>query len=697
MDADKSEKPRSALRDLWQITSFLKPFKKQFRAALLIVVAMNFFLLARPIIIAKGFNALQRIIKRDAAPEKAAQELAAAKKALQERIAALAAAENELQAAAAREGRDAAEKILAEKIRAEREALANLPTRNEKIVSAVLPVLIYFVCGVIGALLLRFRAPIVMRLSVALLRDLRTRIYAKIQQLSFNHLDRLTNGQIIERATGDVNQIRNFLTMNFIEAFDAVVVAVLMAVAMVVLNARMALVAVAVFPLLLYLFWKVTGKLRLLRRAVRDEVDVMTSGLTEGIAGVRVIRSFGRQEMIQSRYRETLGKLVGLAMRVHVLRSFGMFGIFNLTRLPEILIIVFGGLCIIGAEAGLPGGINLKIGDLIGYLFFVRLLLWKLHPLMEVGAGAQEARAAFERIVALMEVRSLVADGETAQDLPPGGGKVEFRKVSFSYQEAPPPEADVVQRMAIEKNPATPAAIENVNLTVEPGEIIALVGPTGAGKSTIVSLLPRFYDPTEGQILIDGRDIREVRLTNLRRNVAMVFQETFLFRGTIAENIAYGQPEASRGEVIQAAEMAQAHGFIHEFPLGYDSEIGERGVSLSGGERQRVAIARAILMKPRILVLDDATASVDPVTEFRIRQGLRALMRGRTTLIIAHRLATIRSADRVVVLRDGRIEDLGRHDELIGRNEFYRALCESQSEELSGTDSPSPDGAGGDT
>jgi len=696
MDADKSDKPRSALRDLWQIVSFLKPFKKQFRVALLLVFVMNVFLLARPIVIAKGFNALARIVERDAAPEIAGEELAAAKKALQERVAALADAEGELQIADAREGRNAAEKDLAEKTEAQRQAVVNVPTRDEKILRAILPVLIYFLCGMVGALLLRYRAPVVMRLSVALLRDLRTRIYAKIQQLSFNHLDRLTNGQIIERATGDVNQIRNFLTMSFIEAFDAVVVAVLMAVAMVVLNARMALVAAAVFPLLLYLFWKVASKLRVRRRAVRDEMDVMTSGLTEGIAGVRVIRSFGKQEMMQSRYRGTLGKLVGLAMRVHVLRAFGMFGIFNLTRLPEILIIVFGGVCIMGAQAGIPGGIDLEIGDLIGYLFFVRLLLWKLHPLMEIGAGAQEARAAFERIAALMEVRSEVADGETAQDLPPGGGKVEFRKVSFSYQEAPPPEADVVQRMAIEERPPTPAAIENVDLTIEPGEIVALVGPTGSGKSTIVSLLPRFYDPTDGRILIDGCDIRDLRLVNLRRNVAIVFQETFLFRGTIAENIAYGQPEASRGEVIEAAEMAQAHSFIHEFPQGYDSEIGERGVSLSGGERQRVAIARAILMKPRVLILDDATASVDAVTEYKIRQGLRALMRGRTTLIIAHRLATIRSADRVVVLRDGRIEDVGRHDELIGRNEFYRTLCESQSEELSGTGRQTPDPAGGD-
>jgi len=681
MDADKSEKPRSAVKDLWQIVSFLRPFIWRFILALLVVVVMNVLLLSRPFVIGKGFNVLGDVVKKSAEADEAIKEREAAERVVLEQAGQSAA------------DREAADKALREKQAAARDALAAVPARQETVASAIVFVALYFVFGMIQAFLLRFREPVVMRLSVDLLRDLRTRIYAKIQELSFNYLDRLTNGQIIERATGDVNEIRNFLTMSFIGAFDAVVVAFLMIYFMYLLSPRFALIVVAPFPLILYVFYRVARLIRTRRMAVRDRIDGMTSALTEGIAGVRVIRSFGKQEMMASRYHVILHRIAGLAMRVHVLRAFGMLGIFNLTRLPEVLVIVYGGLVII---AGPMMGQTIEIGVLITFLMYVRMLLWKLHPLMEVGASAQGARAAYERITALMEVEHDVADTEGAEDLPQGAGKVEFRKVSFSYQEAPPPEADVVERMAIDRNPPTPAALDNINLTIEPGEVIALVGPTGAGKSTIVSLLPRFYDPTDGQILIDGRDIRDLRLATLRRNVAMVFQETFLFRGTIAENIAYGQPEASRGEVIEAAEMAQAHGFIHEFPLGYDSEIGERGVSLSGGERQRVAIARAILMKPRILVLDDATASVDPVTEYKIRQGLKALMRGRTTLIIAHRLATIRAADRVVVIRDGRIEDLGRHSELIRRNEFYRTLCESQSEELADNDSQASDSVGGD-
>jgi len=631
MDADAPGQIRSALKDLWRIISFLKPFKRQFLLALLVIVGINAMMLARPFIIGKGFNGLENIV---------------------------------------REG----------------------GTFQDKLFWAFVPVGLYLVFGLGYALMMRIRAPTVMTLSVALLRDLRTLVYHKIQQLSFNYLDRLTNGQIIERATGDVNQIRMFLTMSFIGAFDAVVVAVLMLAFMLALNARLALVAIAPLPLILYLFGKMAALIRVRRREVQDEIDVMTSGLTEGIAGVRVIRSFGKQQMMKGRYREILTELIRRAMRVHVIRSFGMFGVFTMTRLPEIIIVVYGGLVIIGGSLLASDGMQLRIGDLIAYLFYVRMLLWKLHPLMEIGAGAQEARAAFERIVALMDVKADVANAPDAVDLPPGGGRVDFENVSFVYQEPPRPDADVLERMAIEARPAGPAAVENVNLTVEPGEVVALVGPTGAGKSTIVNLLPRFYDPTEGRILIDGEDLRNVRLESLRRNVGLVFQETFLFRGTIAENIAFGRPGAHRGEIIEAADLAQAHEFIHQLPRGYDSEIGERGVSLSGGERQRVAIARAILMRPRILILDDATASVDPVTEYKIRRGLSELMRGRTTFVIAHRLATIRSAGRVVVLRDGRVEDVGTHADLIQRNEFYRTLCEAQSEEMGDAETPGRNG-----
>jgi len=219
---------------------------------------------------------------------------------------------------------------------------------------------------------------------------------------------------------------------------------------------------------------------------------------------------------------------------------------------------------------------------------------------------------------------------------------------------------------------------------------VALVGPTGAGKSTIVSLLPRFYDPTQGRVLIDGQDVRHTRLASLRRDIAIVFQETFLFRGTVAENIALGRPDANREDLIKAAQQAAADEFIRDLPRGYDSEIGERGVSLSGGQRQRLAIARAILKQPRILILDDAMAAVDAKTEHRIRRQLNKLMAHRTTLIIAHRLATVRAADRVVVLRDGRVDDVGTHVELAGRNEFYRTLCQSQLEE----DAAAPEASG---
>jgi len=654
MDAHEDKTIRSALAEIWRIIGFLKPFKKQFFLVLFVVTVGNVFLLGRPYVVGWGLNHLRLMGDPQAAPTAAS---------------APAAPSPSGEASAGVSG--------------EAESLS----LKEKLVYILIAVVVYLVCGLGSAVLQRVQPVVSTRLSVSLLRRLRTMVYGKTQQLSFNYLDRLTNGQIIERATGDVTQIQNFLTMSFVQVFDAVITIIVMLFFMMSMNVELALVAMLPFPLVMYVFAKISRLIRIRSRHTRDQADVMTTRLAEGIAGVRVIRSFGTETMVSARYRESLVELYHRAMRMFKLRCFGMMAVFNMSRLVEILMVAYGGMIVIRGR-GLIFDQSLSLGFFITYLFYVGMFIWKVHPLMEVGASAQEARAAFERIAALMDARPDVADSYDATDLPAGGGRVEFRNVSFAYQDAPHPEADVTERMIIETPPSTPEAVRDLNLTIAPGEIIALVGPTGSGKSTVVNLLPRFYDPTGGSIFIDGRDIRDVRLENLRRNIALVFQETFLFRGTIAENIAYGLPRVDRAAILEAARLAQVDEFIQELPLGYDSPIGERGVMLSGGQRQRLAIARAILMKPRVLILDDATASVDPATEYRIRQGLRELMDGRTTLLIAHRLPTIRAADRVVVLNEGCVEDIGTHEELLVRNAFYQTLYQAQMDEISDGETP---------
>ncbi|NLF30541.1 MAG: ABC transporter ATP-binding protein [Planctomycetes bacterium] len=611
---------KTTVRDVLRIVSFLRPFKKQFLLVLLMVLVANIAGLGRPRAVGWGINHLDELLKK-----------------------------------------------------------GNVSARDALLFGGI-PVGAYILFGLLQCFMFRVRPVLGMSLNVALLRHLRTLVYNKTQRLSFNYLDRLTNGQIIERATGDVTEIQNFLTGSFVHVFDAVVTIAVMLLFMFQMNAELALVVLAPFPFVLYAFAKIAGRVRILSRHTRDQADVMTTQLAEGIAGARVIRSFGTEPLVQRRYGQVLGELYRRAMRTFRLREFGLQAIFHASSMVRALLVGYGGWMIIRGRGYFLDG-SLKIGDFMTYTFYVGMFIWRVQPLMHAGDSVQVARAAFERIAALLDAAPDVADAPDAVELPAGGGQVAFRNVSFAYQVPPHPDADVTERMVLQFPPRAPAAVRDVTLDVKGGEVIALVGPTGAGKSTIVSLLPRFYDPGAGQILIDGVDIRKVRLDSLRRSIALVFQETFLFLGTIAENIAYGLPHIPRSEIHIAARLAQAAEFVEQLPLGYDSPIGERGVSLSGGQRQRLAIARAILMKPRILILDDATASVDASTEYRIRQGLKELMAHRTTFIIAHRLATIRSADRIVVLKEGRIEDVGTHDELLARNEFYQTLYEAQMAE----------------
>jgi ABC-type multidrug transport system fused ATPase/permease subunit len=614
MDADVEGRRRSALHDLMQLLGFLKPFKRQAIYTLALIGSINILGVVTVYAVAKAINVFSGYDRLGLTPAQAVLAFAG----------------------------------------------------------------IYLVLGEARAVLILYREPVSMRLAMDLLRWLRTTLYGKVQTLSFNYLDRLTSGQIIERATGDVTQIRDFLTDTCFQAFDAVVMGIFAIGAMFWMSPKLALITLLPFPVIAFLYNKAVWRLRYLRQRVRDEVDVMTTRLTETIFGARVIRSFGRQEQEKASYQGILNEILRRVRQIFRIRATTLNATYGLARVWAAVLLGVGGYLVIKDSQLPPGESRFGVGYLYAFMMYLMWLLWRVQMLMEVGEGAQDARAALDRITALMEAPPDVQDAPDARDLPAGGGAVVFENVSFSYVEPPHPEADVVERMKIDNGRRGPHAIRHVNLSVRPGETVALVGPTGSGKSTIINLLPRFYDPHEGRVLIDGQDLRQTRLENLRRNVGIVFQETFLFRGSIAENIAYGRPEASREEIMHAARLAQADEFIEGFPAGYDTEVGDRGVTLSGGQRQRIAIARALLKRPRILVLDDAMAAVDAQTERLIRRQLEKLMKGRTTFVIAHRLATVRTADRVVVLREGTVDDVGTHEELLGRNDFYRTLCESQ-------------------
>jgi ABC-type multidrug transport system fused ATPase/permease subunit len=608
MDPEEPGASRSAFKDVLQLISFLKPFKKQMLKALLIVGTMNALTAGMLFLVGKGLTLF-----------------------------------------------------------ADRQATGPEAARTVAWVAGI-----YFLMGMGRVVLVRFREPVVMRLAMDLLRRLRTTLYGKVQQLSFSYLDRLTSGQIIERATGDINQIRSYLIDGCFQAFDAVIMGLVAIGFMLAMNPLLTLITLAPLPVIGYIYFKAARELRALTMGVRDEVDVMTSRLTEAIGGARVIRSFGKQEREKARYLAVLEEIVRRVAPIFKIRAIRLNGVYVLARIWGALLLGIGGYLVMHKQ--------MEIGFIFPFMGYIMWLLWRIQMLMELGNQTQEARAAYARVVALLEAKPDVEDAPGARDLPPGGGQVVFDNVSFAYHQAPHPDDDVLTRMDPGSRRRGPDAVQDVRLKVQPGQTIALVGPTGAGKSTVVSLLPRFYDPDEGRILIDGQDIRQTTLDSLRAAIGIVFQETFLFRGTIADNIAYGRPEATRGEIEAAGRLAQVEEFVSELPLGYDTEIGERGVSLSGGQRQRIAIARAILRRPRILILDDALASVDPTTELLIRKELLRLMKGRTTFIIAHRLATVRAAHCVVVMRQGRIDDVGTHAELLERNDFYRTLCQSQLE-----------------
>ena len=482
--------------------------------------------------------------------------------------------------------------------------------------------------------------------------DLRNRMYDHIQYLPFTYHDHAQSGQLISRCIEDVRSIERFAGGAVADLIRFVLLSVGIITIMISDNARLAIIALLpIIPLTLMTssFGTKIGKLFF---AVDNAVGDVSNRLQENVVGVQVVRAFAREPYEMERF-ETANKQV-FQTWVHVIDEWSkiMPTTHWLTTVSVILILWFGGQMVMDG--------TLTIGAIVAFNAYILMLAEPAQQLTGLVNAGGEAAAGAQRVFEVLDTKPAIQSPDGAAELVSLRAEVEFQNVALKYQDE------------------RTHSLSDINLEVEPNQLVALIGPTGSGKTSLVNLIPRFYDVTEGRVLVDGVDVREMDLVPLRRQIGIVLQTSLLFSDTIKANIAYGRPEATMEEVIAAAKAAQAHEFIEGFTHGYDTIVGERGVTLSGGQRQRVAIARALLMNPRILILDDSTSSVDTQTEKLIQAALDTLMEGRTTFVIAHRLSTVRRADMILVMDQGQIVERGTHDELLSRGGLYKEIHDLQ-------------------
>ena len=479
--------------------------------------------------------------------------------------------------------------------------------------------------------------------------DLRDEIYAKLLRLSFGFYDRHQTGQLMSRATVDLQAVRFFLGYGLIFFFQHLLTIVGVTVVLFIVDWKLALAATAFTPVLVFLAYRYSQVSHPVLRDVQQRMADVATVAEENIVGVHVVKSFAQEEAEAAKFEERTGSLFRRSLDANRQRALYVPLLSFLPLLAQAAVLLFGGRMVASGELALNS-----------FFAFNVLVLMLVMPLRMLGmwiGQAQRATASGERIFEVVDETEDVRDAAGATLLPPGDGRIAFQDVGFAYTHGRP-------------------VLEGVDLEIEPGRTVALIGHTGSGKTTLASLVPRFYDATEGRVTIDGTDVRDVKVSTLRRAIGIVAQDPFLFSATVRENIAFGAPGATDEDVVRAARLAQADEFIAELPDGYETMVGERGITLSGGQRQRIAIARALILDPRILILDDATASVDATTEARIRLGLREAMKGRTTLIVAHRLSTIALADELVVLDRGRIAARGTQAELLEGSPVFREIYE---------------------
>lgn len=485
-----------------------------------------------------------------------------------------------------------------------------------------------------------------LRTSYRIEADLRMELYDRVNRLSFDYHDRTATGQLMARGSVDLHEIQGFL-VNIPINSAYLLMATGSFFLLLRVNVTLAFLAMAVYPVVTWLSVRFFSQLEPGTERVQVGLASLTSVVEESIAGARLVRAFGREKHEIGRMEKVAGDVHRDSMEVVRLRT--VYGplFYFLPGIGQLVILGYGGWLALNG--------HMTTGQLVASLQFLNMLVWPVQSLGEMIASGQRALVSGARVWNVLKEEPTITEAPHARRLPAGGGEIAFSGVTFAYQENRP-------------------VLDGFTLDVPAGTSIALVGATGSGKSTVARLLPRFYEPEAGSVKIDGADVRELRLHDLRRNIGIVFEDTFLFSDTIRNNIAYGRMDATDEQIERAARLAHAHDFIAGLAEGYDTIVGEQGFSLSGGQRQRIAIARAILMEPRILILDDATSSVDARMEEEIRTALREVMQGRTTLIISHRLSTISLADQVVLVDDGRVAAVGPHADLIRSSHRYREV-----------------------
>ncbi len=487
--------------------------------------------------------------------------------------------------------------------------------------------------------------------------DLRREIFERIQSFAFPDMDRFSSASLITRLTGDVTRMQQIVFMSMRIMLRAPMLFVMALVFVLVLDAQLAAILAAAIPVMVIVVWRVMRRGFPYFLKVQKRVDKLNAVVRENLINIRLVKSFAREDFEGAKFHKSSHELQETSIRAAniIVSSIPLMQV--VLNFSVVAVLWFGGGRVIGG--------TLTVGELISFVNYLMQILMAVMMFSMVVMNFARASASSERIVEVLDTEPSLTDGAAAleNDFRVTSGVVEFRDVTFDYGD----EKDGVDEVLCD-----------ITFSVAAGETIAVVGGTGSGKTSLVQLIPRLYDATKGAVRIDGRDVREYRLEELRRSVGMVLQKNELFSGTILENLRWGDPKATLEEVQQAAKIAQAHDFVVGFEHGYDTELGRGGVNVSGGQKQRLCIARALLRRPKILILDDSTSAVDSTTELKIRTGLKSALKGTTVFIITQRIATMQSADRVMVLDDGRIEALGKPDELMETSKIYREIYESQ-------------------
>ncbi len=491
-----------------------------------------------------------------------------------------------------------------------------------------------------------------------MLYSMRRKLFLHLQDLGLDFYDSLQVGRIMSRVTSDVESLNQLISSGVLELLSDLVTLIAIMVIMLRMNVKLALVTLAVVPLLFTVVWSLRLRMTRAYHKVRRRVADINANLQESISGMRIVQAFSREDVNAEKFSDTNYQSLQAQLEAAKLHALFHPMVDVISALGSALIVFYGGLRMSWLDPGIT------VGTIVAFLNYMTRFFWPIRNLTEMYNLLLQAGVSSERVFEILDTRPNVKDKEGASELESVKGHVEFQDVVFGYD----PEMPVLHGISIE---------------AKPNETIALVGPTGAGKSSIINLLCRFYDVQEGRILIDGVDVRDVTIESLRRNFGIVLQDTFIFSGTVGDNIRYGRLEATDEEVEEAAKIVGAHDFISRLPEGYDTQVRERGSRLSVGQRQLLSFARALLANPRILVLDEATSSVDAYTEFLIQQALERLFEGRTSIVIAHRLSTIRNADRIYVIEDGQVKEAGNHEELIKNEGLYKSLYEKQFTSLS--------------